>query len=126
MLHHSILSLVTCHLSRSPLQPLQVIRVALVQVLELEDVVEQVAVELAAFAPIRERALDLDEACARLLLADAFEAAREFGFHLRDYVIAVAVEAVVFGARQVEEAANPADLVATEGAVFRRVEEWRI
>lgn len=53
------------------LQPLEIVRIPLMQILQLQHIVEDVAVQLAAFAPVGQQALDLDQPGARLGLGHA-------------------------------------------------------
>src|SRR5205809_253922 len=66
-------------LSSLRFQPAQVVRVALVEVFQLEQVVVEMAVELTAFGPIGDEAFDLHQPRASFALTDAVEARVEFG-----------------------------------------------
>src|SRR5688572_929542 len=101
-------------MSSARLEPAQIVRVALMQILQLQQVVVQVAVQLLAPGRLRDLALDADEARPRLRFRDAVEASPEFGGEVSDRVVYVEVQAIVISAREVEHLAQPADTVRAE------------
>ena len=104
-------------------QPVGVVRVALMQVLELQHIVEHVSVKLARLAPLVEHSLDLHQPRFDVALRDPFQPLVELGAEFGDGIVAVQLQPFIFGARQIEQSPNPADLVGTKRGVLWTLEE---
>ena len=93
------------------------------EVLEVEEVVEQVAVQFASLRVVGHEALDADQALAHLSLGHAVETRVEFVVQRADGIVAVEVQPAVLGAGQVEEPPDSPDAVHAQRRVLGHVEE---
>lgn len=106
-------------------QPPEVVGVALVEILELEEVVVEMAVKFTAAAGVIDPSLDLAEPRAHFPFGNPLETLAKLGCELADGVITVKVESVVVGAGEVEQRAEPTDAILAQRGVFGDIEEGR-
>ena len=87
------------------------------QVFQGQNVIKHRPVQFSLFAVAGQQIFDFGQLLLALLLGLAFQALLEGAHKVSNRVVLVQAAPVVFGARRVEEVADPADSVAAENCV---------